>query len=69
MQAFLYQSGPACQIYLLADGSHCPAEVFLTTAADLHPDEFAKLTTAAKWKKAYETAKKTNKLKFSGDNE
>jgi phage-related protein len=129
MEALLYQSGPACRIYLLADGPNCPAEDFLTTAANLQPDEFAKLTklldhscdhglpknkqkvntlgdglfefktigglrliwfwdanriilcthgflkkrqttppgepaTAAKWKKAYETAKKTKQLKF-----
>ena len=44
MEAFLYQSGPACRIYLLADGSNCPAEDFLSQAARLHPDEFAKLT-------------------------
>lgn len=44
MEAFLYQSGPACRIYLLADGANCPVEDFLTTTANLHPDEFAKLT-------------------------
>jgi len=129
MEAILYQSGPACRIYLLADDRNCPSEDFLTNAANLQPDEFAKLTklidhscnhglpknkqkvntlgdalfefktigglrliwfwdanriilcthgflkkrqttppaeliTAAKWKKAYEAAKKTNKLKF-----
>jgi phage-related protein len=134
MKAYLYQSGPACRIYLLADGSNCPAEAFLTNTANLHPDEFAKLTklldyscehglpknkqkvntlgdglfefktigglrliafwdtnrmilcthgflkkrqntppselvTAAKWKKAYEVARKTNQLKFTGDSE
>jgi len=134
VKAILYQSGPACSIYLLADGTNCPAEDFLNTTADLQPDEFAKLTklldhstehglpknkqkintlgdglfefktigglrliwfwdanriilcthgfhkkrqttppselaTAAKWKKAYDTAKKANKLTFSEDNE
>ncbi len=134
MEAILYQSGAACRIYLLADGSNCPSESFLTTAANLQPDEFAKLTklldyscehglpknnqkvntlgdglfefkttgglrligfwdagriilctngflkkrqttppneiaTATKWKKAYENAKKANKLKFTEDNE
>ena len=44
MEALLYQSGPACRIYLLADSSNCPSESFLTTAANRHPDEFAKLT-------------------------
>jgi hypothetical protein len=130
VEAILYQSGIACRIYLLADGSNCPSETFLSTAANLQPDEFAKLTklldhscenglpknkqkvntlgdglfefktigglrligfwdanriilctngflkkrqttppnelaTATKWKKAYEIAKKANKLKFS----
>jgi hypothetical protein len=130
VEAILYQSGSACRIYLLADGSNCPSESFLTTAATLQPDEFAKLTklldhscdhglpknkqkvntlgdglfefktigglrligfwdanhiilctngflkkrqttppnelaTATKWKKAYESAKKANKLKFT----
>jgi len=134
VEAILYQFGPACRIYILADGSNCPAEDFLDTSADLQPDEFAKLTklldhtcehgipnnkqkvntlgdglfefktigglrliwfwdanriilcthgflkkrqttppaelaTAVKWKNAYETAKKSNKLKFSEDNE
>lgn len=134
MEAILYLSGPACRIYFLAEGSNCPSESFLTTAAHLQPDEFAKLTklldyscehglpknkqkvntlgdglfefktigglrligfwdanriilctngflkkrqttppseltTATKWKKAYETAKKANKLKFSKDND
>lgn len=55
MEAILYQSGIACRIYLLADGSNCPSETFLTTAL--------------RWKKAYETARKANKLKFTGDNE
>jgi len=129
VEAILYQSGPACRIYLLADGSNCPAEDFLNSVADLQPDEFAKLTklldhscdhglpknkqkvntlgdglfefktigglrliwfwdanrmilcthgflkkrqtippaelvTAGKWKKAYESARKTNQLKF-----
>jgi hypothetical protein len=41
VEAFLYQSGPACRIYLLADGSNLPAEDFLSHAAHLHPDEFA----------------------------
>jgi phage-related protein len=132
VEAFLYQSGPACRIYILADGSNCPAEDFLDTSADLQPDEFAKLTklldhtcdhgipknkqkvntlgdglfefktigglrliwfwdanriilcthgflkkrqttppaelvTAAKWKKAYESARKANQLKFIED--
>ena len=129
MEAILYQSGSACRIYLLADDRNCPSEDFLTTAANLQPDEFAKLTklldhscdhglpknkqtvntlgdglfefktigglrliwfwdanriilcthgflkkrqttppaelaTAAKWKKAYDTAKQANRLKF-----
>ncbi len=130
MEAILYQFGTACRIYLLADGSNCPSETFLATAANLQPDEFAKLTklldhscehglpknkqkvntlgdglfefktigglrligfwdagriilctngflkkrqttppnelaTALRWKKAYEAARKANKLKFS----
>ena len=132
MEAFLYQSGPACRVYLLADGPSCPAEDFLSESAKFHPDEFAKLTklldhscdhglpknkqkvntlgdglfefktigglrlvwfwdanriilcthgflkkrqttpsgeltTAAKWKKAYETAMTANKVKFIED--
>jgi phage-related protein len=129
VEAIHYQSGPACRIYILADGSNCPAEDFLDTSADLQPDEFTKLldhtcdhgipknkqkvntlgdglfefktigglrliwfwdanriilcthgflkkrqttppaelATAVKWKKAYETAKKANKLKFIDD--
>lgn len=130
MEAILYQSGTACRIYLLADGTNCPSEAFLATAANLQPDEFAKLTklldhscehglpknkqkvntlgdglfefktigglrligfrdanriilctngflkkrqttppnelaTALRWKKAYETARRANKLKFT----
>ena len=45
MQALLYQSGSACRIYLLAEGSKCPAAAFLTEAANDHPDEFAKLVS------------------------
>ncbi len=45
MQALLYQSGSACRIYLLAEGSKCPAAAFLTEAATDHPDEFAKLVS------------------------
>ena len=132
MDALLFQSGPACRVYLLANGSNCPAEEFLTEAASLHPEEFAKLiklldhscdhglpknkqkvntlgdglfefktigglrliwfwdanriilcthgflkkrqttppgelATAAKWKKAYETAKSANQVKFIED--
>ena len=43
MEAILYQSGPACRIHLLADGTNRPAEDFLETSGELHPDEFAKL--------------------------
>lgn len=44
MEAILYQSGPACRIYLLADRSNCPSDSFLTAATHLQRDEFAKLT-------------------------
>ena len=51
MEAFVYHSGPACRIYLLADGSNCPAEEFLITAAsyrNMEPLPSPKLNEQAK---------------------
>lgn len=67
MQALLYQSGPACRIYLLADGSHCPAEDFLNTTADLHPGEFAKLTKLLDHSCEHGLPKNKQKINTLGD--
>jgi phage-related protein len=67
MEAHLYQSGSACQIYLLADGRNCPAADFLSKAANRHPDEFAKLTKLLDHSCAHGLPKNKQKINGLGD--
>jgi phage-related protein len=67
VNAFLYQCGAASRVYLLADGSNCPAEDFLTETATLHPDEFAKLTKLLDHSCDYGLPKNKQKVNTLGD--
>ena len=67
MEAIRYQSGSSCRIYLLADGSNCPSETFLTTTATLQPDEFAKLTKLLEYSCDHGLPKNKQKVNTLGD--
>jgi phage-related protein len=67
MQAYLFQSGPHASIYLLGKGNNRPAEEFLTTVADDHPEEFAKLLSLLDHSCTHGLPKNKQKINTLGD--